>query len=47
MHEVFQTYAKIFYGYVQVNEYAKYKGAKILNASEVSFIDALERIEIN
>ena len=46
MYEVFTTFGKIFHGYMQVNEYAKTKNAKILNATEDSFIDAFERIKI-
>ena len=47
MYEVFTTFAKIFYGYMQVNEYAEFRKAKIYNASEVSYIDAFERIKLS
>lgn len=47
MTEIFATFSKIFLGYMNVNEYTKYKHAKIYNASEISFIDAFERIKIS
>jgi hypothetical protein len=46
VHEIFATWAKTFYGYIALENYAKYKNCKIVNASEVTFIDAFERIKI-
>jgi hypothetical protein len=43
MDEIFHAWAKVFAGYMVVNEYAKSKGCRIQNASEVSFVDAFER----
>jgi hypothetical protein len=44
--EIFATWAKVFNGYSALNHYANSRGCKIYNASEVSFIDAFERIKI-
>lgn len=46
MDEIFVTWAKVFWGYLMVENYAKKKNARILNASEISFIDAFERIKL-
>jgi hypothetical protein len=46
MSEILITFAKIFAGYEAMNEYAKCRNSKILNASEVTFIDAFERTKI-
>ena len=46
MQEILITFSKIFYGYEMINEYAKHRKAKIYNASEISFVDAFERIKI-
>ncbi|MGZ4075850.1 MAG: hypothetical protein ACXVDZ_20035, partial [Bacteroidia bacterium] len=46
VHEIFATWAKTFYGYIALENYSKYKNCKILNASEVTFIDAFERIKL-
>jgi hypothetical protein len=43
LHEIFTAWAKVFYGYIALEEYSKYKNCKIYNASEVTFIDAFER----
>ncbi len=45
--EILMTFSKIFYGYEVINKYANHCNAKIYNASEVSFVDAFERIKIN
>lgn len=46
VHEIFATWAKAFYGYIALEKYANYKNSKIYNASEVSFIDAFERLKL-
>ena len=46
VHEIFATWAKTFYGYIALENYAKYKNCKIVNASEVTFIDAFERLKL-
>ncbi len=46
MREIFQTWAKVFYGYEVVRKYADSLNIKIFNASEISFIDALDRKNI-
>ncbi len=46
MDEIFVTWAKVFWGYLMLNNYANKQNAKILNASEISFIDAFERIKL-
>lgn len=43
VHEIFATWAKTFYGYIALQNYAKDKNCKIYNASEVTFVDAFER----
>lgn len=45
MDEIFYIFGKTFYGYVAVNNYAKWRNATIYNASETSFIDAFKRIK--
>ncbi|MCW3071607.1 MAG: hypothetical protein JWO44_1497 [Bacteroidetes bacterium] len=44
--EIFSIWGKTFYGYIAMNNYAKYRGAAIYNASEVSFIDAFKRVKL-
>lgn len=46
MDEIFSVYSKTFKGYMDLEEYSKYIGSKIYNASEVSYIDAFERLKI-
>lgn len=46
VHEIFETWSKAFYGYIALEEYATFKKCKVVNASEVTFIDAFERIKI-
>ncbi len=43
MKEIFQTWAKVFYGYEVLSKYAEALKVKVYNSSEVSFIDAFER----
>lgn len=43
VHEIFTAWAKVFYGYVALENYSNYKKCKIYNASEVTFVDAFER----
>ncbi|MBC7411119.1 MAG: hypothetical protein H7331_01525 [Bacteroidia bacterium] len=47
MHEILATLSKSFYGYINVNNYAKYRNVSIYNASEISFIDAFERKKLD
>jgi hypothetical protein len=47
MYEVFQAFGKAFYGYQLLRAYADFCNATIYNASEVSFIDAFERKQID
>lgn len=47
MHEIMTTLGKCFQGYHRILEYAVYADAIIYNASEVTFIDAFERKEID
>jgi hypothetical protein len=44
--EIFAIWAKTFYGYIAVNNYASHRKAVIYNASEVSFIDAFKRVKL-
>jgi len=46
MDEAFHAWAKVFYGYIRLRNYAESRGAKIYNATEKSFVDAFERISI-
>ncbi len=46
MDEIFVAWAKVFWGYLMLENYAKQKNVKILNASEISFIDAFERVKL-
>lgn len=43
VHEIFTAWAKVFYGYVALENYSNYKKCKIYNASEITFVDAFER----
>lgn len=47
VHEIFATWAKTFYGYIALQNYAQYKNCKIYNASEITFVDAFERKKIS
>ena len=46
VHEIFGIWSKAFYGYIALENYSIYKNCKVLNASEVTFIDAFERLKI-
>jgi hypothetical protein len=43
MHEILHALALMFVGYHYIKEYACYKGATILNASNISYIDAFKK----
>jgi hypothetical protein len=43
MDEIFHAWAKVFAGYRAIRKYAESKQCKIINASEISFVDAFER----
>lgn len=45
-HEFFDIWSRTFYGYQLINDYAVNHNCTILNASEVSFIDAFKRIKL-
>lgn len=45
-HEFFDIWSRTFYGYQLINDYAIDHNCSILNASEVSFIDAFKRIKL-
>lgn len=45
MHEILMALAKMFEGYQILEEYAKYRNIKILNASKKTNIDAFERYD--
>lgn len=47
MHEIFSVWSKVFYGYELIQEYAKSCNTKIYNTSEITFIDAFERMDLN
>jgi hypothetical protein len=47
IHQQFEILAITFKNYHFIEKYAKYRKAKILNASEKSYIDAFERIKLN
>lgn len=47
MDEIFNAWAKVFYGYQKVKSYAVHRGTQVINASKVSFIDAFERVKIS
>lgn len=46
MHNLLFALARMFKGYMELEEYSKYLGAKIYNASNKSYIDAFERYKI-
>lgn len=45
MSQLFMALAKTFEGYWKINEYARYIGVEIINASSVTYIDAFRRYE--
>lgn len=47
MHNLLLALSRMFRGYMEIEEYSKYRGVKIFNASEKSYIDAFERYKIN
>ncbi|HSH65655.1 MAG TPA: 6-hydroxymethylpterin diphosphokinase MptE-like protein [Bacteroidia bacterium] len=47
MNEIFSIWAKVFLGYMVIKNYSIYRHSKIINASELSFIDAFDRMKIN
>lgn len=46
MDKAFHAFATMFEGYWKLAEYAKYLGARVYNASSITFIDAFERKSI-
>lgn len=46
MHEILFTFSKAFYGYQSLKKYADFRQVSVYNASEISFIDAFERVKI-
>lgn len=47
LHEMLHKFQLTFKGYWEINEYIEQKNVKIYNCSEVSFIDAFERKQLN
>jgi hypothetical protein len=47
MDEIFHAWARVFHGYWRVKEYAAHRGARIVNISTPSFVDAFERKKLN
>jgi hypothetical protein len=45
MDEIFFAWAKVFYGYHVLRDYAKSCGTTIRNTTPGSFVDAFERIK--
>ena len=45
-HEFFDIWSRTFYAYHLINDYAIAHNCSVLNASEVSFIDAFKRIKL-
>ena len=43
LHELIYAYGRMFEGYSDLKEYANYKGLKVYNASEYSWINVFER----
>ena len=43
MGELFEAWTKVYNGYYELEQYAKYNNVKIYNCSSTSFIDAFER----
>jgi hypothetical protein len=46
MAELFQAFSKMFSGFQELEDYSKYLGSKIYNASHKSYIDAFERYDL-
>jgi hypothetical protein len=47
MAELFLAFSYKYASYMELEKYSKYKGVKIYNASNISYIDAFERIKID
>lgn len=47
LHELIYAYARMFEYYVDLREYADYKGLKVYNASEYSWINCFERKKLS
>lgn len=47
IHDFFMALAKMFRGYIQIEDYARTIGAKVVNASSHSYIDAFERVNLD
>jgi hypothetical protein len=43
MHMLFTAFGKMFEGYCRIEDYSQYLGARIYNASSLTFIDAFQR----
>lgn len=46
MYEIFTAWSKVFYGYIALENYSKYKNCRIYNASAITFIDAFEQVNL-
>jgi len=47
MDEILNTWAKVFFGYLALDRYARSRGCVIYNASELSFVDAFQRRKLS
>lgn len=47
LHELIQAYGRMFEYYYELREYADYKGLKVYNASEYSWINCFERKKLS
>lgn len=45
VHEALAVWSKVFFGYCQVEKLSRKLGARIFNATPVTFIDAFERVD--
>jgi len=46
MDEAFISWAKVFYGHLQIKKYASSRGTEVYNASEKTFVDAYPRFHV-
>lgn len=46
MADLFEAFMNMYRSYEELEQYSKFMGVKILNASEISYIDAFERIQM-
>jgi hypothetical protein len=46
LHELFQLFSLTFKGHQEIEEYARFAGAKVYNISKKSYIDAYERVPL-